>query len=198
MEKIIIYVNGKDRVGLISDITKEISDLNGNIETSKMIKLDQDFNMLILVSINNQKIDLLNKNLSLYADLSISIKKTFNNKIGPNSEYIFILKGADTEGIVHQCTQLFNDLNINIIDLETKLINAPVTGTPLFYIKVIISVPKSLSLQTIKNKIKYMYFLTPKGFALKTKLTINFMKRKIREYDELKNELKKNKNDIKD
>ena len=33
MEKIIIYVNGKDRVGLISDITKEISSLNGNIET---------------------------------------------------------------------------------------------------------------------------------------------------------------------
>ena len=123
MEIIIIYVNLKDRVGLISDITKEISDLNGNIETSIMIKLDQDFNMLILVSINNQKIDLLNKNLSLYADLSISIKKTFNNKIGPNSEYIYILKGADTEGIVHQCTQLFNDLNINIIDLETKLIN---------------------------------------------------------------------------
>lgn len=153
MEKLIIYINGKDRVGLISDITKEISNLNGNIEISKMIKLDQDFNMLILVSINNQKINLLNKNLSLYTDLNISIKKTLNNKTGPNSEYIFILKGADTEGIVHQCTQLFSDLNINIIDLETKLINAPVTGTPLFYIKAIISVPKSLSLQTVKNKI---------------------------------------------
>ena len=47
------------------------------------------------------------------------------------------------------------------------------------------------------KKIKYMYFLTPKGFALKTKLTINFMKRKMREYDELRNELKKNKNNIK-
>ncbi len=48
------------------------------------------------------------------------------------------------------------------------------------------------------KKIKYLYLLTPKGFTLKTKLTINFMKRKIREYDELKNELKKNKNKIKD
>ena len=34
------------------DITKEISQLNGNIETSKMIKLGHDFNMLILASIN--------------------------------------------------------------------------------------------------------------------------------------------------
>ena len=47
------------------------------------------------------------------------------------------------------------------------------------------------------KKIKYMYFLTPKGFALKTKLTINFMKRKMREYDELKNELKEKKINIK-
>ena len=81
MGKIIIYINGKDRVGLISDITKEISSLNGNIETSKMIKLNQDFNMLMLISINNQKIDALNQNLSLYADLNISIKKTLNKKI---------------------------------------------------------------------------------------------------------------------
>ena len=153
MEKIIIYVNGRDRIGLISDITKEISNFNGNIETSKMIKLNQDFNMLILISIDNEKIDLLNKNLLLYSDLSISIKKTSNNTIEPNSEYIFILKGADTEGIVHQCTQLFFDLNINIIDLETHITNAPITGTPLFYIKAIISVPKNISLQIVKNKL---------------------------------------------
>ena len=41
------------------------------------------------------------------------------------------------------------------------------------------------------NKINYIYVLTPKGIVEKTKLTINFMKRKIEEYDELKRELKK-------
>ena len=41
------------------------------------------------------------------------------------------------------------------------------------------------------NKINYFYVLTPKGIAEKTKLTINFMKKKMREYDELKSELKK-------
>ncbi len=40
------------------------------------------------------------------------------------------------------------------------------------------------------NKINYFYVLTPKGIAEKTKLTINFMKRKMKEYDELKKELK--------
>ena len=41
------------------------------------------------------------------------------------------------------------------------------------------------------KKINYIYILTPKGISEKTKLTLNFMQRKIEEYDELKEELKK-------
>ena len=40
-----------------------------------------------------------------------------------------------------------------------------------------------------ENKINYIYKLTPKGISQKTKLTISFMKRKMKEYDELKKEL---------
>jgi len=41
------------------------------------------------------------------------------------------------------------------------------------------------------NKLNYVYSLTPKGIALRTNLTISFMKKKMKEYDELKDELKK-------
>ena len=56
---------------------------------------------------------------------------------------------------------------------------------------------QSKGLVKIKNfkknpeKLNYIYVLTPKGISEKTKLTLNFMTRKMREYDELKNELKK-------
>jgi len=40
-----------------------------------------------------------------------------------------------------------------------------------------------------KKKTKYLYYLTSKGAIEKTKATINFMKIKMKEYDELKNEL---------
>ena len=39
------------------------------------------------------------------------------------------------------------------------------------------------------NKLNYLYVLTPHGISSKTKMTINFMKRKMREYDELKLEI---------
>ena len=41
-----------------------------------------------------------------------------------------------------------------------------------------------------KNKINYLYVLTPQGISAKTKLTINFMKLKMEEYDQLKKELR--------
>ena len=34
----------------------------------------------------------------------------------------------------------------------------------------------------------YIYLLTPKGLSQKTELTLNFMKRKMKEYEELKRE----------
>ena len=40
-----------------------------------------------------------------------------------------------------------------------------------------------------KNKINYLYILTPKGITKKSLLTVNFMKRKMKEYEELKKEL---------
>jgi len=43
------------------------------------------------------------------------------------------------------------------------------------------------------NKLNYVYILTPKGISEKTKLTITFMKRKMSEYEELKEDLKNNK-----
>ena len=40
------------------------------------------------------------------------------------------------------------------------------------------------------NKLNYIYVLTPRGITEKTKLTLNFMRRKMQEYDELKKEIK--------
>ena len=48
---------------------------------------------------------------------------------------------------------------------------------------------KIKNFQKNPNKIGYAYILTPKGVSQKTKLTINFMKRKMKEYDELKSEI---------
>lgn len=54
---------------------------------------------------------------------------------------------------------------------------------------------KAKGLIKIKNfkknpkKLNYLYVLTPQGISAKTKLTFNFMKKKLKEYEELKKEI---------
>ena len=53
-----------------------------------------------------------------------------------------------------------------------------------------------IKIQNFKNnpdKLRYMYVLTPKGISEKAKLTLNFMKRKFAEYEELKKEIESDK-----
>ena len=44
------------------------------------------------------------------------------------------------------------------------------------------------------NKLSYLYLLTPKGINKKTKLTINFLQKLSKEYEEIQNEYNKIKN----
>ena len=51
---------------------------------------------------------------------------------------------------------------------------------------------KIKNFQKKTDKVAYFqYVITPKGISERTKITINFMRRKMKEYDELKKELKK-------
>jgi len=52
---------------------------------------------------------------------------------------------------------------------------------------------KMNNFQKNPNKLVYAYILTPKGIIAKTKLTAAFMKRKMKEYDELKSEMEQDK-----
>jgi len=44
------------------------------------------------------------------------------------------------------------------------------------------------------NKLSYLYLLTPKGINKKTILTINFLQKRSKEYEEIQNEYNKIKN----
>ncbi len=50
---------------------------------------------------------------------------------------------------------------------------------------------KMKNFKNSEKKISYLYALTPSGMTMKKNLILNFMKLKMREYDELKEEMKK-------
>lgn len=44
--------------------------------------------------------------------------------------------------------------------------------------------------KSAKNKIPYTYVLTPRGMKEKARLTLNFLKRKVAEYEEIKRQIR--------
>ena len=48
---------------------------------------------------------------------------------------------------------------------------------------------KARNFRRSDNKLAYFYVLTPKGLRAKTKLTANYLKRKLQEYDALQREI---------
>ena len=49
-----------------------------------------------------------------------------------------------------------------------------------------------------KNKRQYLYLLTPAGMEAKASITVKFLKRKLRQYKELKDEIEQLRQEVKD
>lgn len=65
-------------------------------------------------------------------------------------------------------------------------------GKANFCLKALIEVGllKAANFRNSKNKLAYMYLLTPKGVEEKAKITLRFLKNKMQEYESLKLEIK--------
>jgi len=48
---------------------------------------------------------------------------------------------------------------------------------------------KAVNFKNSRNKMAYMYLLTPRGVEEKAKVSMHFLRRKIREYEELRAEI---------
>lgn len=60
-----------------------------------------------------------------------------------------------------------------------------------------VGVLKATNFRNSKNKLAYMYLLTPTGIEEKTKVTMRFLMSKMREYEVLKSEINTLKQEIK-
>ena len=156
MTKLIINAFGPDRPGIVAEISEIILSCNANIENSKMILLESDFTILMLISIDGEEIDKFKNQLNTISGLDVSFKKTFiksSNDIKYN-RYSFTISVADNEGIIYLYSDLFKKNSINIEKMETEIDNAPISGFPMFVLSSILNIPRDLDFNTFKKSLK--------------------------------------------
>ena len=152
--KLIISANGLDEKGIVSKISSIIGKHNANIETSKMIRLENEFAMLILINIQNEKIKMLTKSLNQINELSVNLIETNTNEsILYENKFHLYINGADNEGIVYAFSKFLSEIDINIDEVNTKIKNAPMSATPLFMMDLIIGSKSKINEKDLNEKL---------------------------------------------
>jgi len=158
----ILSAIGKDRLGIVADVSEVIYDGGGNIEDSSMSLLRNHFALLLLFSTEreemNQKLSSGLKRLEREKNLTvfyspITLEEALPVAREQSDRFKITTSGIDHAGIVYKVCRLLADRGINILDMETRRILSAESGTPLFEMDIDIEVSRSISEQILREEL---------------------------------------------
>ena len=151
MHSLIISAVGSDRPGIVSELSGSITSHGGNIEKSRMTRLGSDFTIIMLVTVDPKWEESLVVALQAIKELSITTKGTEPNTVIAGENCQISLSGADNEGIVKILSKYLEEKSINIIEMDTHISQAPISGSPLFNLNASISIPGEVDGRDIQS-----------------------------------------------
>ncbi len=153
----VVTITCPDRPGIVERITEILVEQGANWEESRMARLGGEFAGMVLVSVAPDKAEPLAAALRGLADqqLTVVVKPTqpADDVAAGGLLYELRLTGADHEGIVHKVSAYLARQGINVEAMETDVVPAPVTATPLFQMEAQIKVPAQLTLAELRGNL---------------------------------------------
>ncbi len=148
-KNLVMTITGHDRVGIVEHVTKLFLAYDSNVEASRMARLGGEFVMLMLVSVPEKKFEDLRQGVRSLRDEGYKVttrqtERGYSARYTGWMPYQVKVSGADHEGIIHHITRHLADQGINIETMDTGMVRAPMSGTPLFTMTAIIVVPPDL------------------------------------------------------
>src|SRR3954469_17817360 len=149
---------GSDRPGLVDEVSEFIFQRGGNIEDSRMVNLRGQFAIMVLIGAPEATIARLKSELwqlQQQSNLQIELRPASESRAASAqaAPYRLTATAIDQPGLVHRLSHLLRACDVNIESLETQLKPAPITGTPMFEMELIISIPKSTPIARVKEQI---------------------------------------------
>lgn len=155
-KRLVISALGNDSPGIVNELSKTVLDQGGNISESRMMVLGNEFAMMLLVTGPEECIDnIISKleetgeklNLTLIAKETQAQVSTVDRV-----PYQVNVVSMDHPGIVHNISDFFSSHNLNIEEVETQTYPAAHTGTPMFSLDMIISLPADKSVRALRDE----------------------------------------------
>ena len=153
---LVISALGKDRPGIVNQLSRLIVEAGCNIEDSRMTVLGGEFALMLLVSGPWNavgKLESQTKALEKKLDLTLAAKITEPRVTKQNMvPYVVDVVSMDHPGIVSGIAEFFSSREINIEDLSTWTYAAAHTGTPMFSMNMTISIPASINIGRLRDE----------------------------------------------
>ena len=162
MTHAILSAIGTDRPGLVDEVAQFIFDRGGNIEDSRSVNLRGQFAMVLLVgapaaeNLERLRADLAGfaEQTGLHAELRPSAVPPHRGEAAPAAApYRLTGTGIDQPGLVHRVARALRELNVNIESLDTRLTAAPYTGSPVFEMELVVSVPRTTPVAQLRHRL---------------------------------------------
>lgn len=154
--QLLVTATGEDRPGIVARLTEVLVAHSANLEESRMALLGGEFAAIMLVSVPGSKLEAMVAGLEHLQKEAIRVttKPTKHSNSEQLTNYLaceLTVSGADHEGIVHRVTDFLRQKAINIESLESYVVNAPVSGTPLFNMRASLQVPPTCPLSDLRH-----------------------------------------------
>lgn len=152
-KRFVLTLTGSDRIGVVKHVTEVILECGGDVQASRMARLGGEFAMLLLVSVPDTETELLSNSVeNLKGEgFKVAVTETEWGVAARRRDWLpyqIEVRGANHEGIIHEIADHLSEQGINIENIDTNVVPAPMSGAPLFTMEAIVVVPPNLP----KNK----------------------------------------------
>lgn len=163
LQRFAVTVLGKDRPGIIAATTKVLYEKGGNIEDSSMTILEGEFAMILIVAFQERisEKELANAFVPVEGLMNLRIfvkpleeEEVILEEITGVEPYTISIFGIDKPGIVYNVTSLLAERNVNITNMETKILEGE--KGPLYAMVLEADVPDSVDMEDLKRQLKTM------------------------------------------
>lgn len=167
----ILFSVGKDRPGIVDDVSTVLFEHEANIEDSRMAVMGGRFSIMTLFSCEKDQLEAIKNGLQGLKVLGLDTSlHEAEEPTALHRKAALPLKmevtAIDHPGIVQKVVYILHKHKVNVESLNTQVSRAPLSGAPLFNLNLEAAVPAEKPISEIKGELK--------ALATDMNLDINF------------------------
>lgn len=152
----VLTVIGKDKVGLINQISECVEDCGGNWLKSSFCHLAGQFAGFVEVQLSNEHCDELIRQCKQLENLDVTLVPSTTSEIDLQKAIKLTVTGNDRTGIVKQITTSLKRFNVNIQEMQTYCESAPNWGNLIFTANILVYCSPEIESFELKEAIEQL------------------------------------------